>query len=231
MAIQAIIKLLGNFDAINLEDIKAPECFDIEEGLNALKVLPIFHDDQHGTAIVTLAGLINAAKVVEKDLRECKIIINGAGAAGITIAKLLLSYGVKDIIICDSAGSIYRGRTNNMNEAKRKIAEVTNKDNLNGQLPDAIKGTDIFIGVSQEKALRGHWVATMAKKSIVFALANPVPEILPDDAKSSGAYVYGSGRSDFENQINNSLVFPGIFRAISQHRIKVITEEMKIKAA
>ncbi len=230
-AIQAIIKLLGNFDAVNLEDIKAPECFDIEEGLNALRVLPIFHDDQHGTAIVTLAGLINAAKVVDKDLKECKIIINGAGAAGITIAKLLLSYGVKDIIICDSVGSIYRGRTNNMNDAKRKIAEVTNLDNKIGLLPDVITGYDIFIGVSQEKALRGHWVSKMAQKSIVFALANPVPEIYPEDAKRSGAWIYGSGRSDFENQINNSLVFPGIFRAISQHRIKVITEEMKIKAA
>lgn len=230
-SIQAIIKLLGNFDAINLEDIKAPECFDIEEGLNALKVLPIFHDDQHGTAIVTLAGLINAAKVVDKDLRDCKVIINGAGAAGITIAKLLLSYGVKDIILCDSAGSIYRGRTNNMNDAKKKIAEVTNLDNKIGQLPDVIAGYDIFVGVSQEKALRGHWVSKMAQKSIVFALANPVPEIYPEDAKRSGAWIYGSGRSDFENQINNSLVFPGIFRAISQHRIKVITEEMKIKAA
>lgn len=196
-AVQAIIKLLGNFDAVNLEDIKAPECFDIEEGLNALKILPIFHDDQHGTAIVTLAGLINAAKVVDKDLKDCKIIINGAGAAGITIAKLLLSYGVKDIIVCDSAGSIYRGRTNNMNDAKRKIAEVTNLDNKIGLLPDVIAGYDIFVGVSQEKALRGHWVSKMAQKSIVFALANPVPEIYPEDAKRSGAWIYGSGRSDF----------------------------------
>lgn len=223
-SINAIVKLLGNFDAINLEDIKAPECFDIEEGLNALKKLPIFHDDQHGTAIVTLAGLINAAKVVDKDLKDCKIIINGAGAAGITIAKLLLSYGVKDIILCDSAGSIYRGRTDNMNEAKKKISLVTNLENQIGKLPDVITGADVFVGVSSEKALRGHWVAKMAQKSIVFALANPNPEIYPEDAKRSGAWIYGSGRSDFENQINNSLVFPGIFRAISQHRIKVITE-------
>lgn len=229
--VEDTLKLLGNFDAINLEDIKAPECFDIEEGMNAYSRLPVFHDDQHGTAIVTLAGLINAVKVVQKDMRDCKVLVNGAGAAGITIAKLLLDYGVQDLIVCDSKGAIYNGRKEGMNDAKRKIAEVTNLQNKRGKLGDVIVGTDIFIGVSQEKALRGHWVAKMANKSIVFALANPVPEILPEDAKRSGAWVYGSGRSDFENQINNSLVFPGIFRAIAQHRIKKITEEMKIKAA
>ena len=223
--------MLGHFEAINLEDIKAPECFDIESGLQDLKIMPIFHDDQHGTAIVTLAGLINGCKVVDKKLSDCKIIINGAGAAGITIANLLLDYGVNDIILCDSQGSIYRGRTKNMNQMKKKIAEVTNLDNKIGSLGDVIEGTDIFIGVSSEKALKGHWVSKMNKKSIVFALANPIPEIMPNDAKASGAYVYGSGRSDFKNQINNSLVFPGIFRAIMQHRIKEITQEMKIKAA
>jgi len=196
-----------------------------------LKILPIFNDDQHGTAIVTLAGLINAAKVVEKELRDCKVIINGAGAAGIAIARLLLAYGVKNIILCDSAGSIYLGRTVNMNEAKRKIAEITNLDKKIGLMQDVIRGTDIFVGVSQVKALRGHWVSKMTQKSIVFALANPVPEILPEDAKRSGAWIYGSGRSDFENQINNSLVYPGVFKAINQHRIKVITEEMKITVA
>ena len=229
--VEDTLKLLGNFDAVNLEDIKAPECFDIEEGMNECGKLPVFHDDQHGTAIVTLAGLINAVKVVEKDIKACKVIINGAGAAGITIAKLLMDYGVKDMIVCDSKGAIYKGRKEGMNEAKRKIAEVTNLEGKKGKLGDVINDTDIFIGVSQEKALRGHWVSKMASKSIVFALANPVPEILPEDAKRSGAWVYGSGRSDFENQINNSLVFPGIFRAISEHRIKKITDEMKIKAA
>ena len=199
--------------------------------MNECGKLPVFHDDQHGTAIVTLAGLINAVKVVEKDIKDCKVIINGAGAAGITIAKLLMDYGVKDMIVCDSKGAIYKGRKEGMNDAKRKIAEVTNLEGKKGKLGDVINDTDIFIGVSQEKALRGHWVSKMASKSIVFALANPVPEILPEDAKRSGAWVYGSGRSDFENQINNSLVFPGIFRAISEHRIKKITDEMKIKAA
>lgn len=177
--------------------------------------LPVFHDDQHGTAIVTLAGLINAVKVVEKDMRDCRVLINGAGAAGITIAKLLLRYGVKDIIICDSKGAIYQGRKEGMNEVKVKIAEVTNKDRKVGKLADVITGMDVFIGVSQEKALRGHWASKMANKSIIFALANPIPEIMPEDAKRAGAMVYGSGRSDFENQINNSLVFPGIFKAIS----------------
>ena len=229
--IKSIVNLLGSFDAINLEDIKAPECFDIEEGLNNLKKLPIFHDDQHGTAIVTLAGLINAVKVAEKKLQECKVVINGAGAAGITIAKLLLSYGVKDITICDSTGSIYKGRLKNMNAAKQRIADVTNLSGKTGGLSDVIVGSDIFIGVSQEGALHGHQIAKMARKSIIFALANPIPEIMPDDAKQAGAWVYGSGRSDFENQINNSLVFPGIFRGITQHRIKVITDEMKIRAS
>ena len=191
------VKFLGNFDAVNLEDIKAPECFDIEEGIDELNRLPVFHDDQHGTAIVTLAGLINAVKVVQKDMRECKVVINGAGAAGITIAKLLMEYGVKDIVLCDSKGAIYKGRTEGMNDAKRKIAEVTNLSIKSGKLGDVIIGSDIFVGVSQEKALRGHWVSKMASKCIVFALANPVPEILPEDAKRSGAWVYGSGRSDF----------------------------------
>lgn len=182
--------------------------------------MPIFHDDQHGTAIVTLAGLINAAKVVDKNLHDCKMVINGAGAAGITIGKLLLSYGVKDIIICDSTGAIYRGRQKNMNAEKRRIAEMTNAENRAGTLKDVIKGTDVFIGVSIEKALHGHWVSTMNKKSIVLAMANPIPEIMPEEAKAAGAYVYGSGRSDLENQINNSLVFPGIFKAIMQHGLK-----------
>lgn len=162
-----------------------------------MKILPVYNDDQHGTAIVTLAGLINATKVVEKDLKECKVIINGAGAAGLAIAKLLLAYGVKDIILCDSVGAIYKGRTVNMNEFKRKIAELTNLEKKVGLLQDVIRGADIFVGVSQVKALRGHWVSKMTQKSIVFALANPVPEILPEDAKRSGAWIYGSGRSDF----------------------------------
>ena len=167
--------MLLNFDAVNLEDIKAPECFDIEEGINKLKLFPVFHDDQHGTAIVTLAGLINAVKVVEKDMRACKVVINGAGAAGITIAKLLLHYGVKNVIVCDTAGVIYKGRPKNMNHAKDLIAEVTNLENHKGTLNDVIVGADIFIGVSVAKALSKEQVASMNTKSIVFALANPTP--------------------------------------------------------
>lgn len=229
--VNAIMRLLGNFEAINLEDFKAPECFELEEKLNALKRLPVFHDDQHGTAIVVLAGLINAVKVVEKELKNCKIVINGAGAAGISIAKVLNQYGAKDIILCDSKGAIYQGRTVNMNDAKVSISEKTNKEKKTGKLKDVIEGADIFVGVSSEKALRGHWASKMAKKSIIFALANPFPEIMPEDAKSAGAWVYASGRSDSENQINDALVFPGIFRAITEHRIKFITDEMKIRAA
>ncbi len=193
--------------------------------------MPIFHDDQHGTAIVTLAGLINACKVVNKKLSDCVAVINGAGAAGITIGHLLLEYGIKDIIVCDSQGAIYRGRKKGMNDFKHEIAKATNKENKSGPLKDVLPKTDIFIGVSIANALRGHWVSTMNKKSIVFAMANPIPEIMPLDAKAAGAAVYGSGRSDLENQINNSLVFPGIFKGIKQHKLKDITIDQKIKAA
>lgn len=229
--IEAIANTVGYFMAVNLEDIKAPECFDIEVGLKHKKILPVFHDDQHGTAIVVLAALINAAKVAAKTIETARIVVNGAGAAGITIAKLLASYGAKNIIVCDTKGAIFKGRKEGMNDAKHKLAEVTNLEGLAGSLETVIANSDVFIGVSAAGALKGEWIPKMAQKPIIFALANPTPEILPEEAKAHGAFVYGSGRSDFENQINNSLVFPGIFRSIKEHHIKEITQDMKLKAA
>ncbi|NFN86730.1 NADP-dependent malic enzyme [Clostridium sporogenes] len=225
------VKLIApGFGGINLEDIKAPECFYIEQKLKDELDIPVFHDDQHGTAIVVLAGIYNALKLVGKKLEEAKIVINGAGSAGISICKLLLQAGAKDIIMCDKEGSLAKGNSN-LNEAQKLIAEVTNKENQKGTLKDIIKRKDVFIGVSAPNILTEEMVATMNKDSIVFAMSNPTPEIMPDKAKKAGARVVATGRSDFPNQINNVLVFPGIFRGALDVRSKVINEEMKLAAS
>jgi malate dehydrogenase (oxaloacetate-decarboxylating) len=225
------VKLIApGFGGINLEDIKAPECFYIEERLKKELDIPVFHDDQHGTAIVVLAGIYNALKIVGKKLEEAKILINGAGSAGIAICKLLLNAGAKNIVMCDINGALIEG-DEKLNPAQKEIAKVTNREQEKGKLVDVIKGKDIFIGVSGPKLLTKEMVSTMAKDSIVFAMANPEPEILPDEAKAGGARVVATGRSDFPNQINNVLVFPGIFRGALDVKAKEINEEMKIAAA
>ncbi|NFL75813.1 NAD-dependent malic enzyme [Clostridium sporogenes] len=225
------VKLIApGFGGINLEDIKAPECFYIEKKLKEELDIPVFHDDQHGTAIVVLAGIYNALRFVGKKLEEARIVINGAGSAGISICKLLLQAGAKNIIMCDKEGSLVKGN-NNLNEAQKLIAEVTNEENEKGTLKDVIKGKDVFIGVSAPNILTEEMVATMNNDSIVFAMANPTPEIMPDKAKKAGARVVATGRSDFPNQINNVLVFPGIFRGALDVRSKVINEEMKLAAS
>ncbi|ACA46141.1 NAD-dependent malic enzyme [Clostridium botulinum] len=225
------VKLIApGFGGINLEDIKAPECFYIEKKLKEELDIPVFHDDQHGTAIVVLAGIYNALRLVGKKLEEAKIVINGAGSAGISICKLLLQAGAKSIIMCDKEGSLVKGNSN-LNEAQKLIVEVTNKENEKGTLKDVIKGKDVFIGVSAPNILTEEMVTSMNKDSIVFAMANPTPEIMPDKAKKAGARVVATGRSDFPNQINNVLVFPGIFRGALDVRSKVINEEMKLAAS
>lgn len=225
------VKLIApGFGGINLEDIKAPECFYIEKKLKEELDIPVFHDDQHGTAIVVLAGIYNALRFVGKKLEEATIVINGAGSAGISICKLLLQAGAKNIIMCDKEGSLVKGNSN-LNEAQKLIAEVTNKENEKGTLKDVIKGKDVFIGVSAPNILTEEMVASMNNDSIVFAMANPTPEIMPDKAKKAGARVVATGRSDFPNQINNVLVFPGIFRGALDVRSKVINEEMKLAAS
>ncbi|QBD84100.1 NAD-dependent malic enzyme [Clostridium tetani] len=225
------VKLMApGFGGINLEDIKAPECFYIEERLKKELDIPVFHDDQHGTAIVVLAGIYNALKIVDKKLEEARILINGAGSAGIAICKLLLNAGAKNIVMCDINGSLVEG-DENLNPAQKEIAKRTNKEKEKGKLVDVIKDKDIFIGVSGPKILTKEMVSTMAKDSIVFAMANPEPEILPDEAKAGGARVVATGRSDFPNQINNVLVFPGIFRGALDVKAREINEEMKIAAA
>ncbi|SQB34275.1 NAD-dependent malic enzyme [Clostridium cochlearium] len=225
------VKLIApGFGGINLEDIKAPECFYIEERLKKELDIPVFHDDQHGTAIVVLAGIYNALKIVGKKLEEAKILINGAGSAGIAICKLLLNAGAKNIVMCDINGALIEG-DEKLNPAQKEIAKVTNREQEKGKLVDVIKDKDIFIGVSGPKILTKEMVSTMAKDSIVFAMANPEPEILPDEAKAGGARVVATGRSDFPNQINNVLVFPGIFRGALDVKAKEINEEMKIAAA
>ncbi|MCG4579042.1 malic enzyme-like NAD(P)-binding protein [Clostridium cochlearium] len=225
------VKLIApGFGGINLEDIKAPECFYIEERLKKELDIPVFHDDQHGTAIVVLAGIYNALKIVGKKLEEAKILINGAGSAGIAICKLLLNAGAKNIVMCDINGALIEG-DESLNPAQKEIAKVTNREKEKGKLVDVIKDKDIFIGVSGPKILTKEMVSTMAKDSIVFAMANPEPEILPDEAKAGGARVVATGRSDFPNQINNVLVFPGIFRGALDVKAKEINEEMKIAAA
>jgi malate dehydrogenase (oxaloacetate-decarboxylating) len=225
------VKLLEpTFGGVNLEDIAAPNCFVIEERLKKEANIPIFHDDQHGTAIVTVAGLVNALKLIGKKMTEIKVVANGAGAAGIAIIKLLYSYGVRDIIMCDTKGAIYEGRPQGMNAVKAEVAKFTNRDNLSGSLEDVIKGADVFIGVSVAGALTKEMVASMNPDSIIFAMANPVPEIMPDEAKAAGAKVVGTGRSDFPNQVNNVLAFPGIFRGALDVRATHINEKMKVAA-
>ncbi|WHY84975.1 malic enzyme-like NAD(P)-binding protein [Neobacillus novalis] len=225
------VKLLEpTFGGVNLEDIAAPNCFVIEERLKKEANIPIFHDDQHGTAIVTVAGLVNALKIIDKKMTEIKVIASGAGAAGIAIIKLLYSYGVRDIIMCDTKGAIYEGRPQGMNAVKAEVAKFTNRDNLTGSLADVIKGADVFIGVSVAGALTKEMVASMNPDSIIFAMANPDPEIMPDEAKAAGAKVVGTGRSDFPNQVNNVLAFPGIFRGALDVRATHINEKMKVAA-
>lgn len=225
------VKLLApTFGGINLEDIAAPQCFEIEERLKKELDIPVFHDDQHGTAIVTVAGLVNALKIVNKEMKDLKIVLNGAGAAGIAITKLLYSYGVTNMIMCDTKGAIYEGRPEGMNTMKESVAVYTNINKEKGSLADVIKGADVFVGVSAEGVLTKEMVATMNKDAIIFAMANPVPEITPEEAKEAGAKVVGTGRSDFPNQVNNVLAFPGIFRGALDVRATDINEEMK-KAA
>ncbi len=228
--IKAVTWLAPGFGGINLEDISAPRCFEIEERLKQTLNIPVFHDDQHGTAIVVLAGIINALKIVKKQPAACKVVINGAGSAGIAIAKLLLTYGFQNVIICDSKGILSKS-SKNLNWMKEKMVEITNPGQETGTLADALKGADIFIGVSAPDIVNAEMVKTMNRDSILFALANPVPEILPDVAKAAGARIVGTGRSDFPNQVNNVVAFPGIFKGALEGRAPQITEEMKLAAA
>ncbi|MBQ6695091.1 MAG: NADP-dependent malic enzyme [Lachnospiraceae bacterium] len=228
--IKAVTYLAPGFGGINLEDISAPRCFEIEERLKATLDIPVFHDDQHGTAIVVLAGVINALKVVGKKKEDCKVVVNGAGSAGVAITKLLLTYGFPNIIMCDKVGIVSKN-TEGLNWMQQKMAEVTNLNNETGTLADAMKGADIFVGVSAPNIVTKEMVASMNKDSILFAMANPVPEIMPDEAKVAGARVVGTGRSDFPNQVNNVVAFPGIFKGALEGRASQITEEMKLAAA
>jgi malate dehydrogenase (oxaloacetate-decarboxylating) len=228
--IKAVTYLAPGFGGINLEDISAPRCFEIEERLKEILNIPVFHDDQHGTAIVVLAGIINALKVVNKKKEDCKVVVNGAGSAGVAITKLLLTYGFPNIVMCDKVGILGKD-TENLNWMQQKMVEVTNPHNENGSLADALKGADIFVGVSAPNIVTPDMVSSMNKDSILFAMANPVPEIMPDVAKAAGARVVGTGRSDFPNQVNNVVAFPGIFKGALEGRAVQITEEMKLAAA
>lgn len=228
--VETVVNIAGSFGGINLEDIAAPRCFDIERRLKGRCDIPIFHDDQHGTAIVTLAGLLNALKVVGKKIEDVAVVISGAGAAGLAIAKLLLSAGFSDIVVCDSKGAVHSGRSD-LNEAKAEIAQMTEATRVTGSLSDALEGADVFIGVSAAGLLTTEMVKTMAPDSIVFACANPTPEIFPAEALAGGARVAATGRSDFPNQINNVLVFPGVFKGALAVRASDITEGMKLRAA
>ena len=231
---EEIIKTVKNiapaFGGINLEDISAPRCFEIEERLKEMLDIPVFHDDQHGTAIVVLAGIINGLRVTGKKKEDCKVVVNGAGSAGVAITKLLLTYGFKDVTMCDKEGIIGKDYPN-LNWMQQKMTEVTNLSNQKGTLADALKGADIFVGVSAPNIVTPEMVASMNKDSILFAMANPVPEIMPDVAKAAGARVVGTGRSDFPNQVNNVVAFPGIFKGALEGRATQITEEMKLAAA
>ncbi len=229
--VNTIYMISGSFGGVNLEDIAAPRCFEIERKLKEKCDIPIFHDDQHGTAVITLAGLTNALKVVGKRLEDVKITVNGAGAAAIAITKLLLSAGAKDVTLCDRTGVIYKGRETGMNWIKTEMAKVTNPRNLKGSLTDAMAGADVFIGVSAPGSVSQDMVRSMAEDPILFACANPTPEIFPDEAKAAGARVISTGRSDYPNQINNVLAFPGIFRGVFDVRASDINEEMKVAAA
>lgn len=228
--VRTIYLISGSFGGINLEDIAAPRCFEIEEKLKQLCDIPVFHDDQHGTAVVVLAGIINGLKVTGKDKEKCKVIVNGAGSAGVAITKLLLKYGFKNVTMCDIHGIISKDSAH-LNWMQREMAEVTNLDNSHGTLKDALKGADIFVGVSAPNIVSEAMVASMNKDAILFAMANPVPEIMPDAAKRAGAKVVGTGRSDFPNQVNNVLVFPGMFRGAFDVRASEINDEMKLAAA
>ncbi|MBC8572537.1 NAD(P)-dependent malic enzyme [Jingyaoa shaoxingensis] len=229
--VNTIYMISGSFGGVNLEDISAPRCFEIEKKLKEKCDIPIFHDDQHGTAIITLAGLTNALKVVGKKKEEVRVVMNGAGAAAISIARLLLKAGVKNITLCDRKGAIYEGRKEGMNPVKDEMSKITNLEKKSGSLADMLVGADVFIGVSAPGAVTIDMVKTMAKDAIIFACANPTPEIFPDDAKAGGAKVIATGRSDFPNQINNVLAFPGVFRGAFDVRAKDINDEMKIAAS
>ena len=228
--IKAVTYLAPAYGGINLEDISAPRCFEIEERLKEILDIPVFHDDQHGTAIVVLAGIINALKVVGKKKEDCRIVVNGAGSAGVAITKLLLTYGFPHITMCDKVGIVSK-KTEGLNWMQQKMAEVTNLEQQTGTLADAMKGADIFVGVSAPGIVSAEMVASMNKNAILFAMANPVPEIMPDVAKAAGARVVGTGRSDFPNQVNNVVAFPGIFKGALEGRATQITEEMKLAAA
>lgn len=228
--IKAVTYLAPGFGGINLEDISAPRCFEIEERLKEILNIPVFHDDQHGTAIVVLAGIINSLKVVHKQKEDCKVVVNGAGSAGVAITKLLLTYGFTNVIMCDKVGIIGK-ETEGLNWMQQKMADMTNPNNEKGTLADALKGADIFVGVSAPNIVTPDMVSSMNKDSILFAMANPVPEIMPDAAKAAGARVVGTGRSDFPNQVNNVVAFPGIFKGALEGRAVQITEEMKLAAA
>ena len=228
--VKTVYNISGSFGGINLEDIAAPRCFEIEKKLKEICDIPIFHDDQHGTAVVVSAGLINATKLTGKPLSECKAVINGSGAAGIAIAKLLMTLGLKDVILCDRTGAIYEGREN-LNDFKKEIAQITNREMKKGNLAEAVKGTDIFIGVSAAGVLTADMVKTMNENPIVLAMANPTPEIMPDIAHEAGAAIVGTGRSDFPNQINNLSGFPYIFRGALDVYATEINEAMKLAAA
>jgi len=225
------VKLLEpTFGGVNLEDIKAPECFEIEDRLRKICNIPVFHDDQHGTAIVTAAGLLNALKLADKKIEDIRVVANGAGSAGVAIVRLLIKMGVKDVILCDTKGIIYEGRPAGMNSFKEEMARITNKEQKQGSLADALEGADVFVGVSAPGMVTEAMVLSMNPDSIIFAMANPVPEIMPQAAKNAGALVVGTGRSDFPNQVNNVLAFPGIFRGALDVQAKEINEEMKLAA-
>ena len=229
--VNTIYLISGSCGGVNLEDIAAPRCFEIEKKLKEKCDIPIFHDDQHGTAVITLAGLTNALRLVGKKKEEIKVAVNGAGAAAISITKLLIAAGIKNVTLCDRTGAIYEGREKGMNPIKEEMAKITNRDKIHGSLADIVKGADVFIGVSAPGSLTTDMVKTMAKDAIIFACANPTPEIYPDEAKAGGARVIATGRSDFPNQINNVLAFPGIFRGAFDVRARDINDEMKMAAA
>ena len=228
--VKTVALIAGSFGGINLEDISAPRCFEIEKRLKEVCDIPVFHDDQHGTAVVTMAAMLNALKLVGKKLSDISVVVNGSGAAGIAITKLLMSKGLKNVVLCDRKGAIYNGREG-LNDIKKEMAEISNLEMKKGSLADVVKGADVFIGVSAPGSLTQDMVKSMAKDAIIFAMANPVPEIMPDEALAAGAKIVGTGRSDFPNQINNVLAFPGIFRGALDVRAKDINDEMKIAAA
>lgn len=228
--VRTVELIAGSFGGINLEDIAAPRCFEIEAKLKEKLDIPVFHDDQHGTAIVTLAAIMNALKLVGKDIKDAVVVVNGAGSAGIACTKLMMKAGLENVIMCDRNGAIYDG-AEGLNDAQAEMAKITNKDKKTGRLADVIKGADVFLGVSAPNCLTTEMVKTMAKDAVIFACANPIPEIFPEDAYAGGAAVVGTGRSDYPNQINNVLAFPGIFRGTLDVRAKEITEDMKLAAA